>query len=368
MIKWKKILYGICGIGNWHTFRQFPILEALSTSNKIVLFVYDSSYEFYSNYFSDNKNIVVHQVKVPFYDWTSKWLDFESMLLNPLNQNSNYFEENCKAFALADKTIWRPDFVISDYEPVSAQYAYAYNSPLITIDQQSKYLYESNFQDINNLSIKDEVMRLRMFFPKAYKRIACSFFNVEKTDESDVDIFSPILREKVVNLKRNPDNKTILVYISSNKQFWQSVDQIADILITRTDYDFYVFLPKNISLPEWTFTNIKFFKFWDKCFDEILWKCVWIISTSWHNLLSEAMYLGVPVYALPLEIYEQQMNAEIIYKHWFWLKSNLLDEVVLDRFLNNLDTFKKNIKNDSKVLLRSDGQSEILELLQNLFW
>jgi Glycosyl transferase family 1 len=67
-------------------------------------------------------------------------LDFAASLDAAQNQHINFFQENIAAMAQAQKMIGKPDLVISDYEPVSAQYAYAYDAPLITVDQQSKYL------------------------------------------------------------------------------------------------------------------------------------------------------------------------------------------------------------------------------------
>jgi hypothetical protein len=45
-----------------------------------------------------------------------------------------------RPWRLTQELIGKPDLVISDYEPISAQYAYASGTPLVTIDQQSKYL------------------------------------------------------------------------------------------------------------------------------------------------------------------------------------------------------------------------------------
>jgi UDP:flavonoid glycosyltransferase YjiC (YdhE family) len=42
-MKSKKILYGVCGIGMGHTYRQLPLLDELAIDNRIVLFVYGES-------------------------------------------------------------------------------------------------------------------------------------------------------------------------------------------------------------------------------------------------------------------------------------------------------------------------------------
>lgn len=43
-----KILYGVCGIGMGHTYRQLPLLDNLAAEAEIVLFAYGESLAFYS--------------------------------------------------------------------------------------------------------------------------------------------------------------------------------------------------------------------------------------------------------------------------------------------------------------------------------
>src|SRR3972149_4745327 len=52
------------------------------------------------------------------------------------------------------------------------------NVPLVTSDQQSKFLFGDFPVTLGGFTYEDEVKRLSMFFPKADKRIACSFFRV----------------------------------------------------------------------------------------------------------------------------------------------------------------------------------------------
>lgn len=71
----------------------------------------------------------------------------------------------------ADEFLGRPDLVISDYEPVSAQYSYALRIPLVTVDQQSKYLLADSREmpTFGDLTPNEEIARLSLFFPKAYR-------------------------------------------------------------------------------------------------------------------------------------------------------------------------------------------------------
>lgn len=62
--------------------------------------------------------------------------------MHPANRNRDAFGANFSVMHAATKEFGGGlDLVISDYEPISAQYAYATGTPLITSDQQSKFTF-----------------------------------------------------------------------------------------------------------------------------------------------------------------------------------------------------------------------------------
>jgi uncharacterized protein (TIGR00661 family) len=356
-----KILYGICGIGNGHTYRQLPILSALAENGAdIVLFAYDTSFRFYSKLAERYPKISVHRVAVPYYQGCETGLDFEVSALLECNRQ-DFFGTNAKALSEAQKKIGTPDLVISDYEPVCAQYAYAHDAPLITIDQQSKYLTEQFPAHLNGTSYRDEVQRLRLFFPKATMRIACSFFRVS-SQRSDLWVCPPVLRDAVKELRRNPIKESILVYLSAQQFEIQSIAELLAIFGEQTTIDFHVFFPQCDHQLQ-NRGNIYFYGHGDRRFDQLLASCGGIISTAGHSLLSEAMHLGIPVLALPLALYEQQMNASIIKDNGFGLSTDRLNREVLSEFLDRIPEFENAIQNDHNVLFCKDALPEILQRL-----
>lgn len=353
-----KILYGICGIGNGHLFRQLPILTHFSESGAtIVLFAYEVSYAFLQNFAQQFPNVHVVEVAVPYYVGKTSGLDFERAETMEMNQRE-FFSINCRAMAFAEKILGKPDLVISDYEPVSAQYAYAWDSPFVTIDQQSKFLTGNFPESLEGCFYVDEVMRLRMFFPKATLRIACSFFTVDSNEE--VKVVPPILREVVKNLKRSPQKGEILVYLSSQQYRQQPIDDLLELFALFPDIRFHLFTPQEITASG----NVRVYTHGDSKFDSLLERCEGIISTAGHSLLSEAMALGIPVLALPLPLYEQQMNGKVIDEHRFGMCRRTLDLDALAEFLDSIDLFSRNIAEDQTVLLRGDILQQILEHLE----
>jgi len=362
----KKILYGVCGIGNGHTQRQLPLIEYFSKENQIVIFAYDVSFSFFSNYFKGNSLVTVLEVAVPFYVGNRDGIDFEAT--DKLSSNKkDYNSINGNALVSLNRIIGIPDIVITDYEPISASVAYKHRVPLVTIDQQSKYLMGKFPIELYGQTYADEIERLKMFFPTATTRIACSFFDVmKKKDGENVLIFSPIIKDSVLNTKNNPkDSPSLLVYFSSQKEFSQNLDEIILIFLKMYKVQFHIFISGIGNFKD--YENVHFYKHGDANFSQVLKDCSGIISTAGHTLLSEAMYLNIPVYAIPLPVYEQQMNAEIISKNRFGIRSDTINEQDLDIFMENISLFRDSIRQDTKVLLRGSSKDKIIAIIENIF-
>jgi uncharacterized protein (TIGR00661 family) len=291
----KKIVYGICGIGLGHMYRQLPIIEELKKQARIAIFAYGESLKFCERRFDGDKNIQVIPVAVPYMVGMPGGLSFKDSLSHAANQQ-NFWEINAKGMAQAQEFIGKPDAVLTDYEPVSAQYAYMYDAPLYTLDQQSKYLVGEFPEEFAGASLIDETQRLRMFFPKAHKRIIFSFFDVTVREafKDEVTLVAPVLRKELQSLKRKVKKGSYLIYLSAQGGHRQSLEEIQQVCEAFPECSFDIFDGKSGN---------------DRDFLASLATCEGIISTAGHSLMSEAVELGIPVYAMPLNLYEQQMNA-----------------------------------------------------------
>ncbi len=251
-----KILYGVCGIGMGHTYRQLPLLDSLAAEAEIVLFAYGESPEFYSKHFAGNPNVHVLRVSVPFYVGNAKGLDMDETrrrIVADHKRGVHHWRINMEARNRAHALIGKPDLAISDYCPVTARYAYAHGCPLITIDQQSKYLAGTFTEALGGTTCLDEVARLRLFFPQAAARIACSFFEVEQNPyaRERVRIVPPIIKPAIVELKKRrrktAQSNSVVVYISSQREFVQPLEEVLQVLAQAPEFRFTVFVKE---LPE----------------------------------------------------------------------------------------------------------------------
>lgn len=376
----KKILYGICGIGHGHLFRQLPVIHYLLEQNhQILVFTYGQAYDYLKKKYQDNPLIKIQKVWVPYYVGNTQHntVDFQLTSQHKSNHLSERFSDNLLAFSVAQQWLGKPNLVISDYEPNSVQYGYAYQTQVVTFDQQSKYLLQAFPEPLNELYYQDEVMRLNMFFPQA-KRVACSFFKplienrgqqIDKKTQ-DVTLITPFMRKEIQHIKANlntnraryEQEKSYLIYLTAQEGFKQNLSQIVDILKQRKE-EFHIFLSiqdidKNSDFIFSLHTsNIFIYPQGSTEFFSILEKANGIICTAGHSLLSEAMYLHKPVYALPLSLYEQALNAYVISHYEFGVENTMIDKNSLAKFIENIEVYRKNIIVNKNNILMNDNNS-----------
>ncbi len=359
-----KILWGILGVGSGHTYRQLPLIEHFLKNSQIIIFASKNAYTFYSKKYEHQPNVRVLRVAPPYYPDSSSGIDFAQVEKLPINTTEDILAINTRALAQAQKIMGKPDLVISDYELISAMYAYAQNSPLITIDQQSKYLYGDFPRVIKGLNYLGEDARLRMFFPKADMRIACSFFRMERRTNfsANVMICPPILRERIIHMKRTPKQDTILVYLSARGNYKKFIQTLNDYNKNHS-VTFHIFAEGITKLPL-SNKHIITYEPQEEKFLELLAKCSGIICTSGHTLVSEAIYLGVPTLLLPRMQYEAHLVSQIIGKNKFGIACDHFSKKPLLKFLNNLELYAENIRTDKKILIRTSGQEKIIKLIE----
>src|SRR5262249_18405535 len=149
------------------------------------------------------------------------------------------------------------------------------------------------------------------FFPKAKARFATSFFKVNYAPMPDypVTMIPPIVGQDVKEKVSAPVAKQITVYISAASQIRQSMDELATVFACFPNHTFLCFSDGHLNrLPP----NIQLYPNTRTAFLDALCQSSAVIATAGHNLITEALYLRVPMFLLPFAHYEQQLNAHII--------------------------------------------------------
>ncbi len=358
-----NIVIGICGIGFGHSIRQRITIDLLMPEHNIALLVFGNSILYFQEYYPQ---LPLFEVKVPWVCTSKKGMLYKETAM--INSNTGFFKYNFLVFAEIVKYFSNKiDLVISDYEPNSAQLAYASGSRLITLDQQSKYL-GYNLPDIGELSRIEEKSRLRYFFPQAFKRIAMSFHEIEESPDPEfaVKIIPARIRRDIERNEYINNDKTNIVtlYLSTHSPINQSIESILIALKAIKNYTFNVFAPNSYLKNVKTISpNVRFYSFSHERFIISLRNSHAVISTAGHTLLAELIALKLPTFAIPLDTYDQHYCAHIIENFGFGMQNRLITKENLELFFDNNKRYKQTLAEGVGCLGYGFSDKQIDELI-----
>lgn len=196
---------------------------------------------------------------------------------------------------------FKADIAITDYEYFTPRAAKKIGIPAISLDHQHVLTHTQCIvpkeQRLNRIS-SDSV--IRFLYSAAERFIVSSFYRPEALDSEITEIYPPILNKPVRALDAPELGDHVLVYVRGG-----SLERLTPVLdaVQRK-----VFVYGFEEQP--SHGNVVFRKTSRSGFLEDLRTAAYVISNGGHNLISESLYLGKPVYAIPTGFfYEQFINA-----------------------------------------------------------
>lgn len=231
---------------------------------------------------------------------------------------------------LADR--WRIDFVITDFEPLSARLARHRRLPLVCIDNQhcltnAQIEYPRAYR--KHAATAKLVTRLMVHRANTY--LVTSFFT-PPLKKKNTFVFPPILRREVLEAQAS-NGDYVLVYLTSPSA------EIAQLLRqVRAKFVCYGF---GKSAQE---GNLIFKPPGLDTFLRDLAGARAVIANAGFSLISEALYLRKPYLAIPVEHqFEQIFNAYWVQKMAYGVCWDELNRERIESFLFNLDLYRENV-------------------------
>ncbi|MEK4004981.1 glycosyltransferase family protein [Paenibacillus sp. FSL H3-0333] len=354
----KKILLGICGIGYGHVNRQKLIINHLVEYDiDLVLAVTKKNYELFDGLYPSIKKVIVNR---PWIVCDNRGIDFTATKIKYSEFGFDQFDGFLDFSIEVEKAFngEHPDFVLSDYEPYSAQFAYATNKPLICLDQQAKFLNLPT-KKVNNFTIEDATGLLHYFFPKANKRYASSFFTIRSSGKYNIEAIPPVLKD----IKRGlVDNSKVVVYFSPYTSNSDKYIKILELIKHYKNYEFHIYSELDF-LNYHKYNNFHFKKIGEE-FDSDLTDCKFIISSSGHQLISEAINLEIPLYIFPLDTFDQNYCCYIVEKQKFGKRIKTNDQKEFDLFIESLEKYITNMQNYKRTNWKSKWNEVLFEKLE----
>ena len=322
-----NIIYGVSGEGSGHSSRAKEIAGYLSSQGHVIKIVsYDRGYANLKDQFDcfETEGLTIaseeNQVSVvkTFTDNISRLPEG----FKKLNRLRDLFKT------------FKPDCVITDFEPMTAYLAKHYDLPLITVDNQHRmrYMEYSVSKDLDKDRIVTETV-IRAMVPRPDVSLVTTFY-WGKLKNNHTFLFPPILRREVAELKAVTGDK-ILVYLTSG------FDSLLALLKTFKRETFLVYgYDKNE-----TEANLEFKPFSKTGFLQDLANCKAVVATAGFTLMSEAFYLAKPYLAMPMQgQFEQQLNGIWLEMLGFGLNAPIITEHHIGHFLYRLNDYSANFE------------------------
>jgi uncharacterized protein (TIGR00661 family) len=288
-----KIVYGVSGEGSGHSSRAWQMATHLrAQGHSLRLASYDRGYR---NLKDEFKVLEIEGLCIGSED--NKVSVVKTFTENLVRLPEGYRSLQTLRHELFKE--FRPDCVITDFEPMTAYLANHYSIPLITIDNQHRMRYmRFDFPPELELEARMTKTIIRAMVPRPDVSLVTTFHFGETTNNRTF-LFPPILRQDV--LKLSPQTgKHILVYLTSG------FESFLDFL---TQFPREKFLIYGYDRSEHK-GNLTYRPFSKDGFLIDLASAKAVMASAGFTLISEALHLRKPYLALPMEgQFEQQLNA-----------------------------------------------------------
>ena len=297
-----RIVYGISGEGSGHSSRAREMMTHLQEQGHVVKAVsYDRGYRNLKDDFNvfETEGLSIASVdnKVSIVRTFTENL---ARLGDGVRRLRELRHECFKGF--------RPDVVITDFEPMTAYLARHYDLPLVTIDNQHRmrYMrYERPAHLDGDARVTETV--IRALVPKPDVSLVTTFWFGEVTNERTF-LFPPILRREVLELEPTV-GEHVLVYTTSD--FASLVPLLASC--PRERFVVYGAQDEGPSRGSGSPGNIEFRGFSRDGFLADLASSKAVVASAGFTLMTEAIHLEKPMLAFPMAgQFEQELNALLL--------------------------------------------------------
>jgi uncharacterized protein (TIGR00661 family) len=227
---------------------------------------------------------------------------------------------------------WNVSLVITDFEPLSSHVGHRRHIPVISIDNQHCLTNAAvSYPRQYRADAAAAKMVVRLMVPRADAYLVTSFFSAPVTWRNTF-LFPPILRDSV--LRANPQaGEHVLVYVTS------PAPALARLLVSvRGRFVAYGFGREGQD------GNVLFKKPSQDGFLEDLINAKAIVANAGFSLVTEALHLGKPYLAVPVEHqFEQIFNAYWLEKVGYGAYWEELNRERVESFLYNLPYYRENL-------------------------
>jgi uncharacterized protein (TIGR00661 family) len=322
-----RILYGVVGEGMGHATRSKVVCQHLvDQGHDVKIVVSGRAHSFLSKSFAD-----VVEIK----GLTMRYVDNAMVKGGSLAQNliaaPGLLYDNVNAYF--DKVIdFDPHAVISDFDSFAYLFGKRHGLPVLSIDNQQiicRCKHPSEIKQGAKLDYRLTKAFVKAKLPGCEHYIVTTFFypKVRRKCADTTTLVPPILRASILEAKKHARlGDHVLVYQTSTS------DKRLIPTLNRVEGQRFVVYGLRRSAVEGNCT-IKDFS--EDGFVDDLAQSRAVVSNGGLSLVGEAVYLGKPIYSVPVQHqFEQLMNARYLEELGYGLAADSIDHDVLRLFMN----------------------------------
>ncbi len=339
-----RILYGVSGEGLGHAIRSKAIISQLARKHEIYIVTSRLAHTFLSESFSNVHSI--HCMRLIYKKNAVHHLQtfFHNLIRFPIQSIKTHLK-----IKRLIKT-FKPDVIITDFEPFSNFAGRLYNIPVISIDNQH-ISTKTKIEFTKSYPFEYFMTKLviNTFIKKANYYLITTFFYPKIKDSSNTFLFGPILRKEILSLK--PKKKDYIILYQTSQHYIDLISMLEEI-----PEKFIIYTPHPLENRK----NIIFKITHQKNFIQDLANCKAIITNGGFTLMSEALYLKKPVLSIPVKgQFEQTLNAAYLKEcHYGDFQENLTPDGI-KQFLSKLPSYEQELR---KHPVKSGNQDLIRKL------
>jgi uncharacterized protein (TIGR00661 family) len=322
-----RILYGVNGEGMGHATRSEVVIGSLLGSNDVRVVASGAAYRHLRERLPR-----IDEIFGPTFAMEEGEIRRWATVRQNVQQAFHELPDTVKRW-VGEVDEWKPDVVITDFEPLAGVYARSTRTPLIAVDNINMLDRCRHDDEIIGAQREDYVLARAIthsMVPGAVEYIVTTFFE-PPIARGGTTLVPPIIRPEIVDA-RPEDGEHLVVYSSGDPHLLdalRAVDVPARVYGMRGG-------PDEIQVE----ANIELRPRSSEDFVESLRTSRGVIAGGGFSLLSEAVYLGKPILALPLRgQFEQTMNARYVQRLGYGLCAETPDEEVVREFVERLAEF-----------------------------
>jgi len=339
--KKKKFLFVVQGEGRGHMTQSIAMQNIIQAAGMEVcgVLIGKSPQRQIPAFYYEKIHAPITTIESPNFVTDSKMKSikmFPSVVKNIMNIST--FRNSLK---IIDEKIkeYKPDMIINFYDPLIGLYYLLKRPDIPMVCVAHQYMFHHPGFEFPKGHLLDR-MSLKFYTGLtsygSVKKLALSFYPFENNNKNSVFIIPPLLREDVFMQKAQPGDYLLVYLVNSGY-----LEDIISWHNQNKSVEVHCFIDKKSEHEVEQFhENLYFHRINDQKFLSMMAKARGLVSTAGFESVCEAMYLGKPVFMVPVEgHYEQFCNSRDAFKAGAGIYDNGFH---ITRFLTYLAGYRNN--------------------------